>query len=71
LVVNSVAQTGEVTDGIGQATPIDTSYGQPCRFWVYVNKGSNAAKLQGSKTINAGTCTVVATDTIISAVFLG
>lgn len=70
LVVGGVSQTGVVQFIIGGVTVTDQYSTVISKQWIYNNSGSNIAKLQATKAINAGTGQVTQ-DTCISAIFLG
>lgn len=71
LVVNGVAQTGQVELTIGALAAASAVAMSISRQWIYNNSGSNVAKLQALKSVNAGTGQVKTPGTNITAVFLG
>ncbi len=71
LVVNGVAQTGEIEATLATGSGTDSIGVSASRNWIYSNTGSNIAKLQGKKTGGGGTGQVKTPGTVITAIFLG
>ncbi len=71
LLVNAVVQTGVVRLLMATGTGTDSLAASVTRTWVYANTGSNVAKIQGKKTVNAGTGQVHQVNSCLTAIFLG